>query len=179
MKLPVCTAVAAVCLALGSLVVAVAQEAPAAAGQPTQAPARPAGPAPTNLKVLPKETTGADVIKVMRGFTGGLGVECEYCHAQNAQTKRPDFASDANPMKDTARYMMTMTADLNDKYLQDLPGRRYGDPITCGTCHQGHSHPQVFVPAPRQATGCATCSGRWTSRALCGPLRRTATWCFR
>ena len=44
--------------------------------------------------------TGDDVIKVMRQFTGDLGVECGFCHASNPETKRIDFASDANPVKE-------------------------------------------------------------------------------
>jgi hypothetical protein len=106
-------------------------------------------PPPTNLKVLPKTMSHDDVVKVMRTFTGDLGVQCEFCHAQNATTHRIDAASDANPVKDQARYMMTMTADLNDQYLANLPGKRYADPITCGTCHRGESHPSVFVPKPQ------------------------------
>ena len=85
----------------------------------------------------------------MRQYEGDLGVNCEFCHAQNPTTKRLDPASDANPVKDTARFMISLTADLNDKYLADMPDRRYADPITCGTCHRGESHPSVFVPKPR------------------------------
>jgi hypothetical protein len=112
---------------------------------------RPRGPrpAPTNIKALPKNITGDQVIALMREYEGDLGVECEFCHAQNPTTKRNDFASDANPVKDVARYMITMTADLNDKWLAELPDRRYADPITCGTCHRGEKHPSVFVPKPR------------------------------
>jgi hypothetical protein len=98
---------------------------------------------------LPKNISGDDVFKLMRQYAGDLGVECEFCHAQNPTTKRLDPASDANPIKETARYMITMTADLNDKYLAEMPERMYADPITCGTCHRGAKHPSVFVPAPR------------------------------
>jgi hypothetical protein len=115
--------------------------------------ARGPRPAPTNLKVLPKTMTGDDVNKLMHEFTGELGVECGFCHAQNATTHRIDPPSDANPVKDQARYMITMTADLNDQYLENLPGKRYGDPITCGTCHRGESHPSVFVPKPQPGPG--------------------------
>jgi Photosynthetic reaction centre cytochrome C subunit len=111
---------------------------------------RPPQPPPTNLKVLPKDTSSADVIKMMRGFTGDLGVECGFCHAQNETTKRLDPPSDKNPVKETARFMIAMTDDLNKKYLEQMPDRRYADPITCGTCHRGESHPSVFVPKPRQ-----------------------------
>ena len=90
----------------------------------------------------------------MRGFTGDLGVECEFCHtAADPVTHRTDRSSDANPKKDVARSMIQMTADLNNKYLAAIPNRENTDPITCGTCHQGHSHPAVFVPAPRQQGG--------------------------
>jgi hypothetical protein len=119
--------------------------------------ARPAGsagqagqPGFKNLKVLPKNISNADLRKLMRQFTGDLGVECEFCHAPaDPVTKRADRASDANPVKETARFMIEMTSDLNDKYLTQLPDRRYADPITCGTCHRGEKHPSVFVAPPR------------------------------
>lgn len=124
--------------------------APAQAGVAANPPAqRQPHPAPVNLKALPKNISNDDLIKAMRQYQGDLGVGCEFCHAQNTTTKRLDFASDANPIKDTARYMIEMTADLNDKYLAEMPGRMYADPITCGTCHRGAKHPSIFIPAPQ------------------------------
>jgi hypothetical protein len=118
------------------------------AATPGAPPAARAPQKPKNLKVLPDNT---DLRKVMRQYSGDLGVECEFCHAApDPVTHRSDRASDANPVKETARYMIQMTSDLNDKYLADLPGRRYADPITCGTCHRGEKHPSIFVPPPRQ-----------------------------
>jgi hypothetical protein len=123
-----------------------------AAGQtaPAAAPAQPAARAPqkpTNLKVLPLDT---DLRKVMRQYAGDLGVECEFCHAPaDPVTHRADRASDANPVKETARFMIQMTDDLNDKYLAEMPNRRYADPITCGTCHRGSAHPSIYVAPPR------------------------------
>jgi hypothetical protein len=135
-----------------SISVAVGQTAPAAA--PAAAPpAQGARPAykPTNLKVLPQDT---DLRKVMRQYAGDLGVECEFCHAAaDPVTHRADRASDANPVKETARFMIQLTDDLNNKYLSEMPNRRYADPITCGTCHRGEKHPSVFVPAPRPGPG--------------------------
>jgi len=133
-----------------------AQDAPPA-GPPASRPGGPATgsgqpgtqSAPTNLKALPKTMSGDDVMKLMLQYQGDLGVQCEFCHAQNPTTHRTDYASDSNPIKDTARFMMTMTDDLNNQYLENLPGRRYGDPITCGTCHRGESHPSIFEPKPR------------------------------
>ena len=114
--------------------------------------ARPRGPRPnpTNIKVLPKNITGDEVIKLMRQYEGDLGVECEYCHARNPETKRNDFPSDANPVKEKARIMIMMTDDLNGKYLAQLSDRKSTDPITCGTCHRGMARPEVFVPKPRE-----------------------------
>ena len=133
------------CAGLIPILSAAAQSAPAA--PPAAAPAPPAARAPykpQNLKVLPEDT---DLRKVMREFAGDLGVECEFCHApRDPVTKRSDRASDANPVKETARFMIQMTDDLNNKYLAEMPDRRYADPITCGTCHRGEKHPSIFVP---------------------------------
>jgi Photosynthetic reaction centre cytochrome C subunit len=96
--------------------------------------------------------TGDEVVKLMRQYTGDLGVECEFCHARNPETHRNDPPSDANPVKETARAMIRMTDDLNTKYLAQLSNRKTTDPITCGTCHRGMSHPEVFVPK-RQERG--------------------------
>jgi hypothetical protein len=103
---------------------------------------------PKNLKVLPDNT---DLRKVMREYAGALGVECEFCHAApDPVTHRSDRASDANPMKDRARYMIQMTSDLNTKYLAQFPGHDDDAVVACGTCHRGEKHPPAFVPPPRQ-----------------------------
>ena len=118
---------------------------------PSPGQAVPNGPArgpqkPRNLKVLPQDT---DLRKVMHGYTVDLGVECTFCHAvPDPVTHRPDFASDANPTKEIARYMIQMTDDLNTKYLDQMPNRSYADPVTCGTCHRGEKHPSVFAATP-------------------------------
>jgi len=48
--------------------------------------ARGRGPAPTprNLQVLPKDTPAADVLAQMQQFTRALGVQCTYCHVEQA-----------------------------------------------------------------------------------------------
>lgn len=106
-------------------------------------------PAPTNLKVLPKDTTGPQVIAIMRGFEGDLGVECTYCHAKDPATGHPNFASDANPMKDRARVMIKMRNAINAEYLTQLDPKP-DNPVTCGTCHRGMAQPSVFVPTPHE-----------------------------
>jgi len=126
-----------------------AQDAPAPAPQAARPPRGPR-PNPTNIKVLPKDITGDETIKLMHQYEGDLGVECEFCHARNAATKRNDFPSDANPVKDKARLMIKMTDDLNARYLAQLTDPKAINPITCGTCHRGMSHPEVFVPKPHE-----------------------------
>jgi hypothetical protein len=128
-----------------------AQETPAVPPA-AQAARRPRGPRPnpTNIKALPKDITGDDVNKLMHQYEADLGVECEFCHARNPETRRNDFPSDANPVKDKARVMIRMTADLNTKYLTQISDRKSTDPVTCGTCHRGSSTPEVFVPKPRE-----------------------------
>jgi hypothetical protein len=86
---------------------------------------------------------------MMRGFTKALGVECQFCHTQDPQTHRPDFASDAKPEKATARLMITMTNEINAKFLSQVkdPDATPADKtVTCGTCHRGNSMPKPFAP---------------------------------
>ncbi len=137
------------CAGLIAALPASAQTAPPAGTPPPGGGGQQRAPyVPKNLKVLPDNV---DLRKVMGGYEGDLGVECSYCHAAAEPGKRPDRASDANPMKDKARYMITMTQDLNTKYLAQVPNRKFADqPVTCGTCHRGQSHPSVFVAPPRQ-----------------------------
>jgi len=105
---------------------------------------------PKNIKVLPKDISGDDVDKLMHRYEQDLGVPCGYCHEENPQTKQIDFASDENPIKQTARMMIAMTSDLNTKYLAQLGDRRYAEPLTCGNCHQGQVEPPIFEPRPQR-----------------------------
>ena len=109
---------------------------------------RPPMPKPTNLKVLPADIETGALIGLMRGYSSQLGVQCEYCHAENATTHRPNFADDSKPEKTTARVMITMTDDINAKYIAKLP--MSDQKVTCGTCHRGHPHPEPFTPVEQQ-----------------------------
>ena len=110
-------------LALVFSVCALSQE-PAKKGPP---------PEPKNLKLL-KGQTREQVIAVMRSFRTSLGVECVHCHVQG------DFASDDNPVKETARNMMTMTREINAKFPD---GKRH---VGCYTCHRGSTEPLLAPP---------------------------------
>jgi hypothetical protein len=130
------------------------QNAPAAAGQTipqAQTGGRPRRPQPkpVNLKVLPKDIAREDLITIMRGYAGLLGVECSFCHARNPQTHKLDFPSDAKDDKTIARTMIQMTQTINEQYMAQVhdPDAMPEDKhVTCGTCHRGHSMPEHFVP---------------------------------
>ena len=102
---------------------------------------------PTNLQVLPASTSRAGVRSLMKQYERELGVSCSYCHVEDRDTGIIDYDSDDNPRKHTARLMIAMLQDINDKHLARLEGdRRYSQPVTCGSCHQGRSNPPVFEP---------------------------------
>lgn len=87
-------------------------------------------PDPTNLKVL-KATTGAEIGQIMRTFTAGLGVQCNYCHVEG------DFASDDNVNKEVARRMIKLTQKIN----QEFPDQKMR--VSCYTCHRGETEPKT------------------------------------
>ena len=100
---------------------------------------------PMNLQVLPKEMSAAKVGKLMKQFEQDLGVKCSHCHVEDPHTQKIDYVSDENPRKQTARVMISMLTDINDKYLAQLASdRRYAVPVTCGSCHQGQTNPPAF-----------------------------------
>jgi len=110
-----------------------------------------AGPAaqPRNLQVLPASLSDAEVVQLMVRYGQELGVQCSFCHAENAQTQQLDLRSDENPRKQIARIMIGMVSDINNKYLAQVSDRRYAVPISCGNCHQGQTFPPPFqVPSP-------------------------------
>lgn len=94
-------------------------------------------PPPTNLKVL-KTTDGAQVRQIMRAFTAGLGVQCNFCHIQG------NFASDENPKKEIARHMIEMSEQINSHFPD---GKMH---VTCYTCHRGETEPKT-APEPKPA----------------------------
>lgn len=104
-----------------------------------------------NLKVLPKNTTKAQMDTIMRHFTASLGVKCNFCHVFNTEQKAMDFASDANKHKDVARNMMRMTKKINKKYFEftSYDGLANTLEVTCHTCHNGKAEPSSW---PAQAS---------------------------
>lgn len=108
-------------------------------------------PKPTNLKVLPKDISREDLMKTMHGYTGALGVHCNFCHEVDEKTHKANFAADTKPDKAIARTMIAMTQEINAKYLSQVkdPDAKPADKtVTCGTCHRGSEMPAQFVPKP-------------------------------
>jgi tetratricopeptide (TPR) repeat protein len=99
-----------------------------------------------NLKVLPKDISETQLRAIMGQFTRALGVRCDYCHAARPGEQHLDFALDDKPEKKTARVMMQMTHDLNDKYISTLED--HSNPpiqVQCVTCHRGIPHPRPLA----------------------------------
>jgi Photosynthetic reaction centre cytochrome C subunit len=97
-----------------------------------------------NLKVLPQDISSKDLNKIMVDeFQDDLGISCNFCHAENKETHKPDYTSDAKPEKEIARAMMKMTIGINQQYF-GIEHPMIGDSslaITCATCHHGQPHP--------------------------------------
>ena len=115
-------------------------------------------PAPTNLQVLPKDTTGKQVRDIMETWEGSLGVHCDTCHVADPKNPGPNgrprlnFADDSKDDKKIARIMYTMTEQINKDYVtkaKQLDPDAMDMTVTCGTCHRGHEMPENFV-IPRE-----------------------------
>ena len=106
-------------------------------------------PAPTNLKVLPKNLTGPQVHEIMEKWEGELGTSCKTCHAADPKNLGPNgkprlnFADDSKEDKQTARKMFKMVEEINANYISKIDSS--GAPVTCGTCHRGHLGPEPFA----------------------------------
>lgn len=151
-------AIAAVAIASISLFAGRALVFAAQGPEPGQAPpqSQPGGPppphempAPTNLKVLPRNLTGAQVHEIMEKWEGELGTGCKTCHAADPKNLGPNgkprlnYADDSKDEKQTARKMYKMMEDINVNYISKIDSS--GDPVTCGTCHRGHLGPEPFA----------------------------------
>ena len=131
------------------------------------APARGQGGAPagraggggrgfTNLKVLPADIAQPQLIQIMQGFEGALGVTCEHCHVYfgpgNAMN---NLAADDKQAKKTARVMLLMARDANAKLIASAAdlGKPAASitPVMCGTCHRGKAVPDYVQPPPPAA----------------------------
>jgi hypothetical protein len=101
-----------------------------------------------NLKVLPKDISDAKLDSIMHSYNKALGVTCNFCHVKPVMwmpgQDSLDYASDKEPMKETARNMMRMTIKINSEnfWFNKADQPEYLHTVTCITCHQG----EVFPP---------------------------------
>jgi hypothetical protein len=139
----------AVVAAAGRSFVVAAPKAPVVQAAQTPPPPPHEHPAPTNLKVLPRNLTGEQVHEIMEQWEGELGSGCKTCHAVDPKKVAPNgrpvlnFADDSKKEKQTARKMYKMTEEINANYIAKIDSS--GAPVTCGTCHRGHLGPEPFV----------------------------------
>ena len=97
----------------------------------------------TNLQVLPKTITRAELVPIMRNFALNLGVRCEHCHVgEGNDLSKFNFSADTKPAKAVARRMLRMTTALNDalKGIGEPPAAGT-QKVTCFTCHRGAAKP--------------------------------------
>lgn len=97
---------------------------------------------PTNLQVLPKTTTMAELKPIMVGVATAMGQKCSFCHVKD------DFASDEKEHKKAARGMFKMVQAINTQFFS-----YEGAPqVTCYTCHRGAEEPVHQFSLPAQET---------------------------
>ncbi len=165
MKITSLSAPAVAIAVLTGAIFAISTIAQAPQGPPPGASGRPprSFPAPTNLKVLPKDLTGNQVHEIMEGWAGALGTHCDTCHAADPNNIGPNgrprlkFDDDSKPEKQIARIMYTMTEDMKKNYISKAKElNKMPEPIaplSCGTCHRGHVDPEAYVPPKEEGPG--------------------------
>jgi photosynthetic reaction center cytochrome c subunit len=89
-----------------------------------------------NLKLL-KRIPEDEFMDTMGFFSAALGVGCEFCHGPDSIGNWAGFAGET-PMKETARKMMRMVAEINKK---NFAGQRL---LTCYSCHNGGERPKLI-----------------------------------
>ena len=90
----------------------------------------------------------------MQFITGSLGVQCDFCHMENA------FEKDDKEPKQTARKMMQMVMALNK---DDFGGQQK---VTCYTCNQGALKPAITPVIADEPKSLAQDASRPQSTAL-------------
>jgi len=105
-----------------------------------------ANPPHKNLKVLPQDIPGPQLLSTMKFFSQSLGVRCQFCHVgeEGKPLSTFDFASDAKREKQTARKMLAMVYRINqeDFGVTDFSKVK----VTCFTCHRGAEKPLTAPP---------------------------------
>ncbi|MFT5234185.1 MAG: hypothetical protein ACI9UK_000019 [Candidatus Krumholzibacteriia bacterium] len=106
-----------------------------------------------NLQVLPKDIIKGDLVKVMRSASLALGVRCSACHVEKepGNFMSTDWPSDELEMKETARGMMKMVAEINANLLPAATGK-HDFQVSCITCHRGVAEPYLLTEVVLKTT---------------------------
>jgi photosynthetic reaction center cytochrome c subunit len=99
-----------------------AQNSPRAAGPKT------AEQVYKNIQVL-RDVPADQIMPAMQFITASLGVQCDFCHLENA------FEKDDKEAKQTARKMIRMVFAINNASFEGHQG------VTCFACHRGARKP--------------------------------------
>ena len=99
----------------------------------------------TNLQALPKDIPKQQLVGIMRGYAGDLGVRCGFCHVGGDPNtlQGVNFASDDSEKKKSARLMIRMVESINKDQLTKL-GKTPSPQVSCVTCHRRNSDPRTI-----------------------------------
>ena len=89
--------------------------------------------------------------ETMNAWRREVGAKCTTCHVVSKDRTKRDAAGnpllvpddESKPEYAAARNMALMTQELNQTDFAMAQ-----TPLTCGTCHRGHSKPEAYVPLP-------------------------------
>lgn len=98
-----------------------------------------------NLKVLPANTSQAQLRQTMFAFSNALGVNCIHCHVAGEfnDWSTYDFAADDKPTKRIARVMFKMVDYINNDAMSEVSEiRERSVDVSCMTCHRGNTTPK-------------------------------------
>ncbi len=131
MKTSLATA-AIVIFVIGTVIIGSAKGQSAASSQTAAAP-KTAAQQFKNIQVL-KDVPADQLIPTMQFISASLGVDCEFCHVQDA------FDKDDKKPKVTARKMMEMMFAINKDNFENHRE------VTCYSCHRGSTDPVATPP---------------------------------
>jgi hypothetical protein len=88
--------------------------------------------------------TDLQLQQTMNFMRASLGVHCDFCHVVNDKDGW-NFASDEKQTKRTARHMIQMVQEINEKNFDNNPS------VACNTCHRGATRPVSIPVLPQPA----------------------------
>ena len=86
--------------------------------------------------------TDLQLQQTMNFMRASLGVHCDFCHVVNDKDGW-NFASDEKQTKTTARKMIQMVMDINQKNFDNNAS------VSCTTCHRGSTRPVTMPTLPQ------------------------------